>query len=100
MDLVNLDALCSDLTVAAKRLKALCDTYGTINSANGDNIKDLINTAGTNGNNKNDEIAVARGDLCGIASRLQILLASPTCFIRRIATQASQLSKIKGRENS
>lgn len=84
MDLVQLDALCSDLTVAAKTLKALCDDSGNNSPASGnESSKDSLHPLAKS----QDEISHARSNLCGIASRLQILLAGPTCFIRQMATQ-------------
>jgi hypothetical protein len=86
MDLSQLDALCSDLTVAAKTLKGLCDSKSSsLNghddiTANGCIFPVIASQSG-------HEILEAQRDLCGIATRLQMLLAGPSCFIRRMAVQ-------------
>ena len=83
MDLSRLDALCSDLTVAAKTLKGLCDS-----SLNGqDDITANSSIFPGIASQSGHEILEAQRDLCGIASRLQTLLAGPSCFIRRMAVQ-------------
>ncbi|KAI8934151.1 hypothetical protein NX059_008905 [Plenodomus lindquistii] len=89
MDLVHLDALCSDLTVAAKTLKALCDDSRSHNPD--EPFRDFIQSPV----NSQDEISITRNNLCGIATRLETLLAGPSCFIRRMAYQHELLACLK-----
>ncbi|KAF2024546.1 toxin biosynthesis regulatory protein AflJ [Setomelanomma holmii] len=92
MDLIHLDALCSDLTVAAKNLKALCEGSGSNSpTSSNESSKGSLQPS----NKFQDEISSARSDLCGIATRLQTLLAGPTCFIRRMAVQNQLLACLK-----
>ncbi|CAE7178409.1 hypothetical protein CFE70_005864 [Pyrenophora teres f. teres 0-1] len=95
MDLVQLDALCSDLTVAARALKSLCENSGN-NRNPGSNVsvkEPLFLSA--NPLEAEHELAMARRNLCGITTRLQTLLSGPTCFIRRMAAQNQLLACLK-----
>ncbi|KAF2847104.1 toxin biosynthesis regulatory protein AflJ [Plenodomus tracheiphilus IPT5] len=91
MDLVQLDALCSELTVAAESLKALCEGSGNNSPASIGLFKDSLHPP----IQLQDDISTARSNLCGVATRLQILLADPTCFIRQMAIQNQLLACLK-----
>lgn len=89
MELSQLDALCSDLSVAAKALRALCDSSGSSPASSNEPVRDTLFPSITSQDTKN-EVRLAQNNLCGIATRLQTLLAGPTCFIRRMATQVCE----------
>lgn len=89
MELSQLDALCADLSVAAKALRALCDSSGSSPASGNEPGKETLFPTIISQDSKN-EVMLARNNLCGIATRLQTLLAGPTCFIRRMATQVCE----------
>jgi len=89
MDLVQLDALCSDLTVAARAFRSLCDSSGNSSPGSNVSVKEPLFLS-ANPQDAEHEIAIARRNLCGITTRLQTLLSGPTCFIRRMAAQVSR----------
>ncbi|KAL6702828.1 hypothetical protein ACN47E_000914 [Coniothyrium glycines] len=96
MDLNQLDVLCSDLTVAAKTLKTLCDSIGgSPASYDEPAVPEQTSLAAKSPRETDDAVAVAQSNLCGLATRLQTLLAGPTCFIRRMATQNQLLACLK-----
>ncbi|RMZ73883.1 O-methyltransferase family [Pyrenophora seminiperda CCB06] len=94
MDLAQLDALCSDLTVAARAFRSLCDSSGNSSPDSNVSVKDPLFLS-TNPHDTEHEIAMVRRNLCGITTRLQTLLSGPTCFIRRMAAQNQLLACLK-----
>lgn len=86
MELSQLDALYADLSVAAKALRVLCDSSSNSPASNNEPVRDTTLPSIISQHSKN-EVAIAQSNLCGIATRLQTLLAGPSCFIRRMATQ-------------
>ena len=93
MDLGQLDALCSDLTVAAKALKTLCDSSSSSPAGSSEPGKEPPFVS-ANLHDSAYEVSLAQSNLCGIATRLQTLLAGPTCFIRRMAIQVSSYTTV------
>lgn len=94
MDLSQLDTLCSELALTAKRLKALCDSnsQGSIAVTKEPTIDVLVPPARVE--NLEYEIALAHSSLSGISSRLETLLAGPASFIQSLATQVCQCTSL------
>lgn len=90
MDLSQLDTLCSELALTAKRLKALCESsnQGSIAVTKEPTTDVLVPPA--RAENLEHEIALAHSSLSGISSRLETLLAGPASFIQSLATQVCQ----------
>lgn len=86
MDLSQLDALCSDLTVAARTLRGLCDKNSSSLGGRHDSATDSVYFSTTT-SEEGDDISVARRKLCGTVTRLQTLLAGPSYFIHQLAIQ-------------
>jgi hypothetical protein len=102
MDLSQLDALCSDLALTAKRLKMLCENgsnQGVSAAVAKEPVANDVLVPSAVAHNIEHEIALAQSDLSGISLRLETLLGGPASFIRSMATQVRfQISYFPHRE--
>ena len=90
MDVIQLVALCSDVTVHAGKLKRLCDNASDTRLDSATNIPIFSTTS----SETTDEILATRRNLCGTVNRFQSFLASPSYFIQQLATQVQIKSSL------
>ncbi|EMD93908.1 hypothetical protein COCC4DRAFT_31081 [Bipolaris maydis ATCC 48331] len=95
MDLSQLDTLCSELALTAKRLKALCESNNQATIAVTKEPTTDVLVPPARAENIEHEIALAHSSLSGISSRLETLLAGPASFIQSLATQNQLLACLK-----